>query len=798
MLRNVSIRAKGIILAVATVCLALTTTGVFLFVYNMGAIRDDTVERQQSQARMLSHHCVAVLADKDVEGASVLLDSFSMLPSVERAVLYDSDGVEFARYPNRGLEDASRLQLKESTTYTSDGRLEIQRSVFDHSGEQIGTLFIRSGMGVYYARFRDHIAIMLTILVGSLLLSVLLAERLQRGILHPIQLLADASHRIRDGQDYSIRVEHQSDDELGQLCQTFNGMVEEIGEAKEALDFANERLERRVADRTAQLTQEIERREQAQHEMELARDEAVSANLAKSQFLANMSHEIRTPLNGVLGFTDLLVKGADQGDEQLRRDYLQTISGSGKHLPVLINDVLDISKIEAGQMEVEHAACSPHEIINQVVSILRVDAQKKGLELDYGWNSPVPEHIVSDSARLRQMVMNLVGNAIKFTEMGRVSIDASVDEEQSRLSIAVSDTGVGIGADRVEAIFDPFVQADTSVTRKFGATGLGLAISRRIANALGGDIEVASKQGAGSTFSLNVQVSDLENTVFHDEPLADALTTAGSDDQVARLDDVRILVVEDGPTNRKLIKILLERAGAVIGLAENGLVGVEMATRNEYDIILMDMQMPVMDGYTAARRLRELQYSLPIFGLTAHAMKGDERKCLDAGCSGYLTKPISEPQLISAIRDAVPHAITPLAPRSARPVDAPAVQAKPSIASTNSTSSSAADASNAIHSSLPTEDEVFAEIVVEFVDYLRDLLEKMNSAAASENWQDLSQLAHSLKGAGGPAGFDDFTEPSRLLETAAKSEQLESIPESIASLHELAARIQVPHCESTT
>ncbi len=396
---------------------------------------------------------------------------------------------------------------------------------------------------------------------------------------------------------------------------------------------------------------------QAQNELTQSKEAAELANIAKSQFLANMSHEIRTPMTAILGFTEILLSNVALPENI---DAARTVKENGEYLLRLINDILDLSKIESGKLKVEQIASSPHQIIAEVVSLMRVRAKAKGLPLDVQYVGPVPETIFTDPTRLRQILINIVGNAIKFTETGSIRIVCRLlnkTDEKPKLQFDVIDTGIGVPADKVEQIFKPFTQADGSTTRNFGGTGLGLSISKRLAELLDGEFSVSSTFGEGSTFSVTVSTGPLDNV-----RLIQNAAEAGvekTDEKVTDHADIslcnrRILLAEDGPDNQRLISFILNKTGADITFADNGQIAFELATAAEsegrpFDVILMDMQMPVLDGYSATRRLREEGYTRPIIALTAHAMASDRQKCLDAGCDDYTTKPIDRRRLIELV-----------------------------------------------------------------------------------------------------------------------------------------------------
>jgi len=380
--------------------------------------------------------------------------------------------------------------------------------------------------------------------------------------------------------------------------------------------------------------------QQQEIELRKSKAEADAANRAKTEFLANISHEIRTPMNAILGFAEALRRGLADNEQQ-RQEYLRTIHNSGKFLLELVNDTLDLSKIEAGRLEVEKIPCSPHEIISDVIRVLGVRARECGLMLDYSCAGAIPETVQSDPTRIRQVVTNLVGNAIKFTKEGgvKVVVRMTADCEQPKLAIDVSDTGIGIAAEHLDSIFDPFVQADAATTRQFGGTGLGLAISRRLARALGGDLIARSELDKGSTFTVTIDTGSLDGIElldFHQLQERAKSAIRPSRLEIQALPSARILVVDDGEPNRQLIGLVLGRAGAQVEMATNGEEAVKIASKRDFDVILMDMQMPVMDGYTATRLLRERGMTLPIIALTANTLQGGEEKCRDAGCTGFL------------------------------------------------------------------------------------------------------------------------------------------------------------------
>jgi signal transduction histidine kinase/ActR/RegA family two-component response regulator len=401
---------------------------------------------------------------------------------------------------------------------------------------------------------------------------------------------------------------------------------------------------------------DITQQKQSEFELAAARDLAEAATRAKTEFLANMSHEIRTPMTAILGYSDILLESLT--DRELR-DAAATIQRNGQYLLGIINDILDLSKIEAGKLQVEHELCSPSQILCDVAALMRVRACAKNVSLHVRFDGPIPQTIQSAPTHLRQILVNLTGNAVKFTEAGCIQLVARLlrlESHNAKMQFEVIDTGIGMTAQQIAQLFTPFTQVDSSAARKHGGTGLGLAISKRLAQSLGGDITAVSDPGKGSTFTLTIETGPLDGVAMLADPV-ETRTLASFEAKPRSLisrPDCRVLLAEDGPDNQRLLTFLLQRAGAQVTVAENGQSACEWALAAQeagtpFHVILMDMQMPVLDGYDATTRLREVGYPGPIIALTAHAMSTDREKCLGAGCDDYLTKPVDHERLISLV-----------------------------------------------------------------------------------------------------------------------------------------------------
>lgn len=450
--------------------------------------------------------------------------------------------------------------------------------------------------------------------------------------------------RLHDGSTKYVQTRGQvALDEQGEVVKIF-GTTQDITDLKtienELLKTQAE-LESRVQQRTADLEQALIREKKA-------KEVAEEATKAKTTFLANMSHEIRTPMNAILGFAELL------SSENLTRDqeeYLNRIQANGELLLRIIDDILDLTKFEAGKIPIEKSLLSYTELVDEVVSSLSLLGLKKGIKIQVEKTSQMPALIHSDPVRLRQILVNLIGNAIKFSNKGPITIRISSQklEGKTLISTEVQDFGVGISEEGQRQIFQAFGQADSSIIRKFGGTGLGLVLSRHFARALGGDLSLLeSKEDVGSTFLFTITSSDEEQATAQHPPQVQNQTPVSLQDFEGKT--IKVLLAEDLKDNQILIGIYLRSKHFVVSYANDGFEAVKMATENDYDIILMDVQMPGMDGLQATRTLRAQGYKKPIIALTAHALREEVKKSLDAGCNAHLTKPINRPDLLGAIK----------------------------------------------------------------------------------------------------------------------------------------------------
>jgi signal transduction histidine kinase/DNA-binding NarL/FixJ family response regulator len=690
-------------------------------------------------AEIIGSNCSAALAFNDANDARQTLGSLKANPHVTTACVYGADGRPFAKYTaNNAADFGSPSEVVSDAARFIAGRLEVFH-VIRLNGNAVGTIFIRSDLDQFRARIQRYGIILAFVLIASSIVAFVLASRLQRFISGPIGNLATAARIVSIERKYSVRAVKTSDDELGQLTVAFNEMLDEIQKRDNELAAHRDNLEEEVGHRTEQLRRVNE-------QLTSAKEKAEEANRAKSSFLANMSHEIRTPMTAILGYADMMLQSEQTLSD--RQECLQIIRRNGDHLIDLIGDILDISKIEAGKMEVERQMSPLPRLLVEAVSLLRPRAAEKGLGFRILFDGPTPEQIFTDPLRLRQIVMNLTANAIKFTDRGFVELTVKCvpSGTSSIIQIDVRDTGIGMTEKQIARLFQPFTQADGSTTRKFGGTGLGLAISQRLARLLGGDIVVQSHPGLGSTFGFTVDGGSLEGIrMLTDLKESMLLPSPGSPAQTPPKIKLfgRILLAEDGLDNQRLISSRLRAAGADVVIVDNGRAAVEIVCEQSFDVIVMDMQMPQLDGYGAASELRRRGCTIPIIALTAHAMADDRGKCIRAGCTDYVTKPIHIDLLLGTVRGHLDRARAPAADAGN----------EPSAAMAEIDPSEASPLPQGEPANIPCEyadDPDTQELIREFIKRLPSRADEIQQQLAENKLDELRRNIHQIKGYGVP------------------------------------------------
>ncbi len=660
-IKRLPIKTKIVLIILLTSVVALLLEGIGFVVYERMRVREELSRDLASLARIVADRNTAALTFNDNRVAQETLAALKLKKAVTAACVYDGSGKVFADY-NSGEEKPyafPQIAAISSGARFADGYLYVSEAII-MEGLTIGGVVLRASLREVDMLWRNFLLFAGLIIFLTTLITLWLAARLQRVVSQPLEILTGTVQAIAAHKDYGVRAVRTSDDEIGSLVQSFNDMLDTIesgnrellksnrllADREAQLQLANEDLENRVAERTLNLAESNRLLKGLAAEAAEARETAEAANRMKSDFLANMSHEIRTPMNAIIGLIHLCLH-TDLTPKQ--QDYLLKSSQAAQSLLGILNDILDLSKIDAGKLEMESVPFELEDVIGNLATIMALRVEEKGLEFIIETALDVPPHLIGDPLRLGQVLINLTGNAVKFTEHGEILVQTELVEEtasEAVLRFTVQDSGIGMTPEQVGRLFQAFNQADSSITRKYGGTGLGLAISKQLAELMGGRIEVESISGSGSGSKFIVYARFRKPDGHVEQAFQVAPDLRG----------LRVLAVDDNPRARRILRAYLESFSFIVDEADNGADAVSMVEQAApgYDLAILDWKMPQLNGIDTARRIRELSgmERRPRLLLISAFAQGEVRKHLDAGLiDGFTPKPFRQSGLFNAIMD---------------------------------------------------------------------------------------------------------------------------------------------------
>jgi signal transduction histidine kinase len=621
-LKNISIKNKIIGISLFVSLITIIIGFVFILFFNVENLRSETLNNAVMNSKLIGEYCIGPLTFDDVRAADTILAKLRTIPQVETGALYDKNGILFATYKrNKEYYVPPLLEKKPvSKHYYRKNRFVVEHAI-QYQDETYGAIIISVSTSFMRQRIQQHVLLLLATLAGMIVIAFFLANQLHRVISQPILDLAQFTRQIALEGNYDLKLAKKTNDEIGLLYEDFNTMLEQI----------------QLRDTE---------RDQVEEKLKEAKEKAEESDRLKSAFLANMSHEIRTPMNAILGFTELLTLSDTEITPEEKEHYIDLIQNSGNSLLHLIDDIIDISKIEAGQLKIIYKDCDLDKLMNNLMDSYQEIKKKRGKEaveirLHVSENAK-NRTIRTDPHRLNQVLSNLLDNALKFTDNGYIELGCTALTTR-KLQFYVKDTGIGMDKQKQEIVFDRFYKVEDDKTKLYRGAGLGLAICRSLVDMLGGQIWVDSESRKGSVFTFTIPLIPAKKKTGKQEKLPQGINHINWRDK-------NILIAEDEPTNFAYLKEVLKPTRATILHAGNGREAIEITQNKKVDIIIMDIKMPVMNGFEAAKIIKGMAPHIPIISQTAYAMESEKDVARNAGMDDYLVKPLKPAVLISAIQ----------------------------------------------------------------------------------------------------------------------------------------------------